>query len=332
MNVYLTDPSKGYLAWILVIVTFALAIYILTIDWKHFSNRLVCLLLVIFGVNQAAEGLFNASRRRYSSLFSKRPGRHYNTHDFSFDGGRNLRLLKPEWLNEHRKWAEISQWSMVVLAVLPGILILLDILIATQRVLGFSLLYSGLNPETYAGGFILFTKYTQGLFAPVLVGINLFTLLIILLVFCLYVAIIDRKSSRSEKLLAGIIFAVIGISGGLLIAFRAILFSVLGFLASNTLIALLYSYAYFHQMALEHRLQRGNLQLRLTLLVLSIAVSVQIGVVLTITSLRAIPQISLIVSLAGLLLLSALIWLTVRQALHPLHTLIKTASAITEGN
>lgn len=331
MNVYLTDPTNPYLAWMLAIATFALASYILTIHWKHPTNRLVSLLLVILGINLAAEGLLiqagDATQAYLPSILIGIT----TLMTLPLMVVVTLRLLKPEWLKEHWKWAEVGQWSAVLLAVLPGILTLLDNLIASQRVIGFNLLYSGLNPETYAGGFIPFTEYNQGLVTPVLVGIN-YALFIILLVFCLYVVIIDKKSSRSEKLLAGIISAVVGISGGLLIVFRTLLFSVPGSLASVALIALLYGYAYFHQMALEHRLQRGNLGLRLTVLVLSITVPVLIGVVLTITSLRTTPQVSIPVSLAGLLLLSGMIWLTVRQALHPLHALIETSATISEGN
>ena len=328
----LTDPTIQYLAWILALVTSTLALYILTLNWKDPTNRLISLLLAVVGVNQAAGGLLIGAGNITDAYIPTILLAITTLMILPLMVIVTPRLLKQEWLKERWRWAEIAQWSVTFLAVLPGILTLVDILSGTHLVKGAPLYYSGLDPETYLGGFIPFAKYTGGLVAPVLKGINLITLFFLLVVFYLYVAIVDKKTTRSTKILAWIVFFVMGVSGTIQIALRSLIPNSFGPLLTIFLFALVYGYASFHQMISEHQLQRGNLRVRLTVLVLVVTAPLLFAVVLSITSLKTSQQASLAIGLVGLLLLSGVVWLTVRQSLYPVRSLIDTASAISDGN
>ena len=278
MILNLPDQTVQYLAWILALVAGTLALYILALNWRHPTNQMVSLLLAVVGINNFAEGLLIGSGDIAQANLPAILLAVTTPMTLPLMMIVTPRLLKPEWLKARWKWAAIAQWSVAVLAALPGIMTLVDTLSGTR------LYFTGLDPETYVGGFVSLATYTDGMVAPVLKGINFIFLFLLLVVFYLYVAIFDHNNSRAAKILAWILFFAVGVSGTFLIALQSLLPISFGSLLTSSLFAFVYGYAGFQQIISERRLQRGNLQVRLTILVLAVTAPLLFAVVLSFTA------------------------------------------------
>ncbi len=284
MILNLSNQTLQYLAWIFVMISSALALYILAMNWKHPTNRVVSLFLVITAIYQLAEGMLYGAERMAEAFLPSVLIAITSLMIMPLMGIVILRLLKPNWLKERWRWAEIAQWFGVALIILPAFIILIDVFTSSRVDNRFNIYYSGPDLPNYHGGFINFTKYTEGFVSPILKTLNILIPFIIILIFCLFVAIYDKKTSRSIKSLAWILFLTIGISGAFQITLHLLTPEKASSIWIISFFALVVGYASFHQMVAEHRLQRGNLRIRLTVLVLAITAPLLLTVVLLITS------------------------------------------------
>jgi GAF domain-containing protein/HAMP domain-containing protein len=280
----LSNQTLQYFAWIFAMISSALALYILAMNWKHPTNRIVSLFLMIIAVFQIAEGMLLGAETIAEAFLPSVLIAITSLMIMPMMGIVTLRLLKPEWLKERWRWAELAQWIGVALTILPALIILIDVFSGTWLDKGIPLYYSGLDPVTYTGGSVNFSKYTEGFVSPILKTLNLLVPFILILVFCLYVAIFDKKTSRAIRTLAWIIFVFVSICGVVLITFQLIAPEKASWIWVIPVLALVFEYASFHQMVAEHRLQRGNLQMRLTVLVLAITAPLLLVVVLLMSS------------------------------------------------
>jgi GAF domain-containing protein/HAMP domain-containing protein len=257
----LADPTIQYIAWILAMMAGTLALYILVLNWQNPTNQLVALLLAVVGINNYAEGVLigaGDSSQAYMMVVL-----------LAITTPMTLpllmvvtpRLLKPDWLENRWRWA---WWGMGFLALLPGILTLVDLLVGTR------LYFTSLASGDYQGGFVKLAVYTGGVVAPVVKAINIYVLFLFLVGFYVYVAIFDKNATRNMKILAWFLFGAVGISGTFLIAFQPLLPLSLGPLLTGSLFAFVYGYAAFQQMISERRKQKGSLRVRLTVLVLAV--------------------------------------------------------------
>jgi GAF domain-containing protein/HAMP domain-containing protein len=271
----MSDPTIQNIAWILSMVAGTLALYILALNWRHPTNQLVALLLAVVAVNNFAEGALLGAGDGYQALLPIVLLAITTPMILPLLMIVTPRLLKPEWLKDRWRWI---WWGMGGLALLPGVLTLVDLLSGTR------LFFTGLAQENYQGGFIPLAVYSGGAVASVLKGINFIVLFFLLVVFYIYVAIFDKNTSQATKILAWILFGAVGVSGALLIAFQALFPISFGPLLISSLFGFVYGYAAFHQMISEHRRQIGNLRARLTVLVLVVTAPLLFALAFLITA------------------------------------------------
>ncbi|HWQ84600.1 MAG TPA: GAF domain-containing protein, partial [Anaerolineales bacterium] len=135
-------------------------------------------------------------------------------------------------------------------------------------VTGQSIWLSSLESVNYQGGFLPLIAYTQGSFAQIIWPVSIAgagTLLILTLVF---LSFFDKQVFPSARSLTRLLLIaqIIGVLLNVGLANR--LQPSLPMLLTNLLLAVVFSYASFRQLASERLLQRGPLQVRLTILIL----------------------------------------------------------------
>ena len=280
----LSNQTFQYAAWVVGIISISLALYVLTMNWKHPTHRIVSLFLFMLGVFQISVGMLYGAEVISEALLPSILIAAISFMVMPMAGIVTLRLLKPVWLKEGWKWAVLFQWMAVALTILPVLIILLDLISSNLIHYPSHLLYSGLDPKNYHGGFINFSNYTDGVVSPFLFLLNFLAPFIMILILCLYVGIYDKNRSRSIQVLAWILFSVVGLSGILQITLQSFAPDNVGLIWFVTLLSLVFGYAFFHQMAAEHRLQSGNLRVRLTVLILTIIAPALLTVSFYITS------------------------------------------------
>jgi len=344
MNLSSVDQTLQLIAWFLALIEFVLAFYVLLLNASHTANRHVSVFLLFLATSNFALGLIigaaNVGQAAWGTylLAAASP---------AIQPGLLLVavvLLKPRWLRG--RWRQ-AWWPIYGLAFLTALLTLLDVGLGTR------LWYTGLNAETYAGGFVSLTEYAAGSLSLPIRVLNFYTIPLVALIPLLYIGLRDKEvtllARRLAWLLLGAQIAIIAIQIGL----RNLLVGGVSTLITNVVFVLTYIYAVFQQMISERRLQRGRLQIRLTALVLVITVPVLVAVVIfvgvragalveqavvqqpgaeVLSALRQFQRVSWTALAVGVALVLALVWLTVRQAFQPIGTLTGTATAITAGD
>jgi GAF domain-containing protein/HAMP domain-containing protein len=192
-------------------------------------------------------------------------------------------LLKPDWPRSRWYWRWIWR-ALYGLAFLPAVLTLVDLAMGTR------LWYTGLQAQTYTGGFVSLSEYAAGNLSLPIKVLDIYAMPVIAIIPLQYIALLDpqvtRLIRRLARLLLGVQITIIFIQFGL----RSLLSGGIPTLITLIVFALAYAYASFQQMISERRLQRGRLQTRLTLLILAITVPVLASVVVFVTD-RARKQI-----------------------------------------
>jgi len=344
MNLFAPGGFLQYLNWFLILLEFILGLYIILLNPWHSANRHVGALLFLFAVNNFALGLFsiatNAAQAALASILLAATS-------IAMQPALLLVaivLLKPEWLRGRGRWL---QWILYILIILPAALTLVDVSLDTM------LWYTGLDPNTYTGGYVERAAYTDGSVSLPIRIVNIYLMGLAPLIPILYVLLWDKGASRLTRRLAWILLITQGVT--LIVQFG--LRSALGPEMSSFVVGAVqaggYAFAGFQQMISERRLQRGRLQTRLTALILAIVVPILIAMVVfagararmlveqfavqeqeaeMLTALNQFQQLSWVMLVFGVVVLLVLTWLTIRQAFRPIDTLTDTATAIAAGD
>jgi GAF domain-containing protein/HAMP domain-containing protein len=187
-------------------------------------------------------------------------------------------LLKPGWRSG--RWSRFGfrrravWWLVYALIALPFVLTAMDLF------LGTNLWYSGFAPETVPVGFEPLQRFAQGTVAPVVRIVNIDFMGIPLLLFLLYVALMDKEATRLARRLAWLLFGAEIVGIVLQFGLRGVVDEAVLAVVSTLVFVLAYAYAIFQQMVSERRPQGGRLQTRLTALILVVAVPVLVAVVI----------------------------------------------------
>ena len=249
-------------AWSVALIEFILGLYIILLNpWAN-ANRRVGILMIIFAINSYAIGAFTIAelfdQARLPSILiavttpMAQPGLLIVT----------IILLKERWLQSRLKYL---WWGLYALFFAPLVLTILDLTTATN------LWYSGFNPDTYLGGYLPISTYTQGEISAWFRGLMIYGLSIFVIIPQFYFAFFDRTLPSTTRRLA---FILLGTQVAAQIVNISLIFTIevsLALLITSTVFVVGYGYAAFAQMLSERHLQRGNLQPRLTILVLAIA-------------------------------------------------------------
>ncbi len=270
MSLSSTDQIFQLLAWFLALVEFVLALYILLLNAQHNANRHVSALLLLFAINNLGTGMLIAATDPASAYL---PMILLAATSMAMQPGLllvSVVLLKPEWMQGQwrRAW-----WSIYGLAALPLLLTLLDVGAGT------ALWFTGLDAATYNGGYVATQSFVQGILAGPLRVFNIYVMGLAPFIPILYVILIDKKASRLNRWLAVLLGAAQIVTLVLQMGLRTTLGPVLPSLLTGAVLALGYGFAGFQQMISERRAQQGRLQVRLTALLLAVALPILMAMV-----------------------------------------------------
>jgi GAF domain-containing protein len=272
MNVSSVNQTLQFVAWFIALLELVFGLYILSLNAWHTANRHVSAVLLLIAANVFATGWLLSATNAAQATW---PIYIHATTTPAMQVGLLLItvvLLKPDWLRGRRRWL---WWPLYGLWPLSFLLTLVDVRWGTR------LWYTGLD-ASYTGGYVSMSSYATGLLAMPFRILTNYAIPVVIFLLTLYIAVLNKRTMPSTRLLARYLL-------GAQIAGMAVQFGLRGLrvsegpllatLLSGTIYAVAYAYAAFRQMISERRLQRGRLQIRLTSLVLVVAIPIVVAVV-----------------------------------------------------
>jgi GAF domain-containing protein/HAMP domain-containing protein len=277
MNLTPVDQAFQLIAWLIALIEVIAALYVLVLNAWHTSNRHVSVFLSLSAVSTFALGVMKGAADVGQAAVPT-----YLMAAAAPASGPwlfllSLALLKPDRLRgqPRRPWI---WWGIFGVGFLPALLVPVDACLGTR------LWYTGLEAETYGGGFVPLSTFAAGTLAPLIQGLNMRVVPILAILPPLYVALLDKKARPSTRRLARLLLGADVIIITIQFGLRILLSGGAATLVISTLSALLYTYVAIQQMTSERRTQRGKLQPRLTAVVLTFTVPLLVAVVAFVTA------------------------------------------------
>ena len=277
MNLLSPNEILQLVAWLLALTEFIVGLYVLLLNVRHTANRHVSVFLLISALNTLALGqIYGATDIAQAT---------WPTALMAIASPANgpwllilpIVLLKPDWPRSRWYWRWIWR-SLYGLAFLPVVLTLVDLALGTR------LWYTGLQAQTYTGGFVSLSQYAVGSLSQPIKVLDIYATPVIAIIPLVYIALRDSQvtplTRRLARLLLGVQITVLVIQFGL----RSLLSGGIPTLITATTFALAYAYASLQQMISERRGQRGRLQVRLTALILVVTVPLLVAVTFFVTN------------------------------------------------
>jgi GAF domain-containing protein/HAMP domain-containing protein len=256
-------------AWIFALLELILALYVLLLNVGHTANRHVSGLLLLLSLNSLGLGILvgatDVSEAAWGTILLAA------TSDAIVPALVLVAvvILKPEWMRGGWRWV---WWPVYLLVALPILLTMLDVALDTR------VMYTGLDPLTYAGGHADKNEYMDTWVADLLTIVSRYAMGMIALGPLGYVALFDKKVKTLTRRLAWMLLGIQVSTIVIQIGLRNVLARSVPALLTNALFVLGYGYAAFQQMISGRHVQRGRLQLRLTVLVVAITIPAFIAV------------------------------------------------------
>jgi GAF domain-containing protein len=297
MNLTPVDQAFQLIAWFIALMEIMAALYILLLNVWHTTNRHASVFLLLSAFSTLALGFMEGATDVGQAALPT-----YLIAAIAPASGPwlfllSMALLRPDWLRGRWRWA---WWVVVGASLVPALLILVDSTPSEWR-LSTGLWYTGLNAETYAGGFVPLSTFAAGRLALPIKILYLWMMPILAMWPALHVVAREKKPSewrrrkgrqgdgetkgmgRLARLLLGADAIALAIQFGLpgLLSGGG---GVTPPLFGSTLLAVVYVYTTLQQMRSERRTQRGRLLPRLTALVLISTVPFLVMVVIIVST------------------------------------------------
>ncbi len=263
-----TLPLLALLAWFLALVAFMVGAYTLALNVYSRTNRTVFILLLLSTLNFFGIGLLlravNVSAAQGATYLLSAIAPAIPLVLLTLV----LIILAPDWLAGRRRW---FSWILGASIGLTPVLTLVDMIFGT------GLWYTGLSPATYLGGFAPLSDYINGLLAPYLLvlltqGVPL--LIVLGLLFWLWRS---RSLSRAQRTLVIALLMTHISAWAIELGLRNILLAGVAELLMGVLLAFSYGYVGLRSVLLARTRFRGQLQIRLTLIVLAAVIPLFAG-------------------------------------------------------
>jgi GAF domain-containing protein len=256
-----------YIALFLALAEVIVGLYILVLNRQHTANRHIGIFLLLSAINTYAVGLMVTAQSAPQAELSAIILAMTTSATEPLLLVTSLSLLRPEWLQGRFRWI---WWPVYGLTLLPAVLTSIDLLLDTQT------WYTGIDADSYAGGFLITPEFTGGFLSPfiragfILCFIVIFTLMI-------YIARFDKQSSAKERKLAWILLLQQFTAGAILTYFARIILPAVAILITNTIFVVTYAFAAFEQMISERSKQTGSLQGRLIAVILVVSIPTMVA-------------------------------------------------------
>ena len=261
------DPNQiiQVIAWFVAMVEIVIGLYILALNIWHPANRNVGSLFLVFAVNIFAVSLLivatDAEQAIWATCLLAATSPTVQVLIFI----ATLVLLKPEWLPKQR---QLTLWTLYVLLLAPVLLTLSDVVWGTQ------FWYTGLDVQTYAGGYVSTAEFTRGSLSTFIRVTHFYIIPLTPLILILHTLVFDKQARPSLRKLAWLLLGLqiasiiiqMGLSGFISSPIRSIILSIA--------LVIGYAYAAFRQVISERHMQRGNLQTRMTTIILVICIPI----------------------------------------------------------
>jgi GAF domain-containing protein/HAMP domain-containing protein len=267
MNLSPADQTIQYVAWLLTLVEFVLAVYVLLLNARNTANQHTSALLLLLALDSFIIGGMVGPIEENPAIPPLDAALSPLTNPMLLLTA--VILLRPQWVSGRRRWVRSLAYLLILI---PIALTLVDMNFNTR------LWYTGV-PPTHTGGYFELSRITRGpLSAPIRV-LSFQVLGLVLFAFLLYV-LLRRGEEKATRRLALLLLIPQAIALIMQIALRRQIPGGIGILISSAIYALSYAYATFQQMISERRLQRGRLPSRLTLLIAAVIVPLVVAVVI----------------------------------------------------
>jgi GAF domain-containing protein/HAMP domain-containing protein len=275
VNISTITQTIQFVAWFVALIEIILGLYILVLNAWHSANRHLAALLLLFSINSYALGNLTAATSVSDAYWPAFFVAVSAPAIPSLLVLNTIILIKPEWRSGNKKLL----WGIFyAIALAPIFLAGSDIIIHTK------LWFSGLETSTYSGGFAAMPSYTQGALGVYVRFADIYLPYLIIGLILIYASFLDKKLFPVPRRLARLLLAALSIALGLQFGMIQVIHGAVVLLGLNIIYLFTYSYAGFRQMISERRLQRGNLQFRLTALILVVVIPVLLAMMIFITS------------------------------------------------
>ena len=270
MNPISFEQTTQIIAWSIALLEFMVASYALAMNFWHIANRYLAGFLLLLAVNSTAAALMMGAETVQQVVVPAALLAITLPMIQPVLISASVVLLQPNWQRSRLKWLV---WLGYLLAAIPLIASIFD-LITRQGIW-----LEGLEAINYQGGFIPLIEYTQGSLAHIIWPIAITAPGIVLILSLLYLAVFDSQVfPRARRL--GWLLIIAQLSGIFLhLGVHDRLLPFVPVLLTNLLLTGAFSYASFRQMASERRFQRGQLQIRLTILTLIVTIPILVSVI-----------------------------------------------------
>ncbi len=262
MNLLSGEEILQLTAWFLALIELILAIYILTLNVRHLIHRHVSAFMLLLATSSLALGMmYDATTAQQAALPTYLMAATATAMSGPILFLINLVLLKPEWLQNQRRYV---WWILYGLALLPAVLTIIDMVWNTH------LWYTGLDISSYTGGFVALSEFTAGDLAPFIKALNLGLLPAATILLLLYITLRDQEITPTTRRLAWILLGVQLALTVIRVGLPSILPPGAASFITNIIFVTAYAYAAYHQMFSQKEGQQGKLETRLSVLILGI--------------------------------------------------------------
>lgn len=267
MNPININQIIQYTAWFLALAGLIVGLFVFTLNPKSSANRYVGVFLLISSLNTYAVGTMVTAITALQATYSAVILASTTSMTEPLLLLTSVALLRPGWLHGKKRFL---WYPVYLLAVLPAILTVIDL------ITGANLWFTGIDPKTYSGGFLISPIFTNGAFSWI-VRAGFILSFIAIFIILIYIWLLDKSSSKNDRNLAWLLLIQQFLAGAALTYFVRYIHPSITILITNTVFIITYAIAAFSQMISKGYRQTGTLQSRLTRVVFIVAIPVMVA-------------------------------------------------------
>ncbi len=267
MNPINVNQTIQFAAWVLALAGLIIGLYIFSLNPKNSANRSVGIFLLISSLNTYAVGTMVTAITALQASYSAVILAMTTSMTEPLLLLTSVALLRPAWLTWKKKWV---WYPVYLLIILPIALTLIDLVTEAK------LWFTGIDPATYPGGFLISPEFTNGSISW-FVRAGFILSFIIIFVLLIYIALIDKRSSKNERNLAWLLLIQQILAGAALTYLAQVILPSITILITNTIFVVTYAFAAFSRMIATGNPQTGTLQSRLSRVVFIVAIPVMVA-------------------------------------------------------
>jgi GAF domain-containing protein len=250
-------------AWLIALAETCMLFYVLLHRWRYSVVRYLGALLLLITVPSYAAALLTTAQASAQSMWLIYILVAAPLVIQPFLIVATITVLRPNWLQGRRRWLLAP---LHAIAFLPVLLLYFDV------VTGAQIWFTGLDPQTYTGGFVAIGQLTAGTYAFLIHLVYRYLLALASCGVALYVALRDQDASRPTRWMAWLLLLSHLIAIVIHLFFQDVLPAGFPSLISGAIYSLVYIYVGLSRLRAERSVRKGQLPARISALVLLLVV------------------------------------------------------------